>query len=80
MLSGIREVRVEKDADGNYQDVRLVFGPHYFVNLHRDMSGAVSFTLGATHHGFKADASEVNGALERIIEKVRKDFPESESD
>ena len=34
MLKGIRTVEVEKDGKGKYRYVRLVFGPHYFVELH----------------------------------------------
>jgi hypothetical protein len=59
MADGIREVTTQKDSKGNYTDVRLVFGPHYFVELHLERSGKVRFVLGATHHGFKADASQV---------------------
>jgi len=40
----------------------------------------VSFVLVATHHGFKADASEVDGELERIIEEVRRAHPETTVD
>ena len=80
MQEGIREVRVVKDNDGNYKRVRLVFGPHYFVNLDLEPSGKVSFVLGATHHGFKADASEVNGELEKIIYEIRTSHPENTAD
>jgi hypothetical protein len=71
MLKGIRTVDVEKDSNGNYKRVRLVFGPHYFVELHRGPGDTVSFVLGATHHGFKADASEVGGELEKFIGEIR---------
>jgi hypothetical protein len=74
---GIRTVKVEKDDQGTYTRVRLVFGPHYFVELEREQSGTVTFVLGATHHGFKADASEVSGELERIINEVRETHPET---
>lgn len=80
MVGGIREVHVDKDAHGNYEFVRLVFGPHYFVELRRGKSGSVSFAVGATHHGFQADASEVNGELERIIEEVRSNHPGNQID
>lgn len=70
-LSGIRNVDIEKDETGNIKMVRLVFGPHYFVELHGKGKGKVDFVLGATHHGFYADASEVNGELEKIIYEVR---------
>jgi hypothetical protein len=74
-MNGIREVNAKKDRNGNYTEVRIVFGPHYFVELHREASGGVTLVLGATHHGFKADASEVNGELERIINEVRQAHP-----
>jgi hypothetical protein len=41
------------------------------VQLKLEDLGAVTFVLGATHHGFKADASQVNGELEKIIYEVR---------
>ena len=69
---GIRTVETKKDAKGNYEQVRLVFGPHYFVELHRERDGGVTFVLGATHHGFKADASEVGGELENFINEIRR--------
>jgi hypothetical protein len=75
MLGGIRNVETGKDPEGNYNRVRVVFGPHHYVELKRDPSGSVSFDLRATHHGFKADASELNGELEKIINGVRRYFP-----
>lgn len=77
MLDGIREVKISKDVDGNYRRVRVVFGPHHYVELKRSPSGRVSFDLGATHHGFRADASEVNGDLEQIIDSVRCAYPDN---
>ena len=68
MPNGIREVTTTKNKRGDYESVRLVFGPHYFVQLKLEDLGAVTFVLGATHHGFKADASQVNGELEKIRE------------
>jgi hypothetical protein len=75
MLEGIRTVKVKEDDDGNVRFVRLVFGPHYFVELERGDDGKVSFVLGATHHGFKADASEVGGELEELIQEIRRGHP-----
>jgi hypothetical protein len=75
-LAGIRSVEVERNANGNPTRVGIVFGPHYFLELRCAQSGAVSFILGATHHGFKADASEVAGQLEQIIEEVRRAHPD----
>ena len=72
---GIRTVETQKDSSGKYTRVRLVFGPHYFVELHRGAGDTVTFVLGATHHGFRADASEVSGELERIIQEVRQSHP-----
>jgi len=72
--NGIRTVSVTRDADGKYKSVRIVFGPHYFVDV-VDNGDTVKLFLGATHHGFVADASEVNGELERIIEETRRTHP-----
>jgi hypothetical protein len=75
MIDGIRTIDVDKDDEGNASHVRLVFGPHYFMELHREAANRVTFVLGATHHGFKADASEVNGELEGLINEVREAHP-----
>lgn len=75
MSDGIRTVEVQKDNTGNVKDVRIVFGPHYFLELHADAKGRVTFVLGATHHGFKADASEVGGELERMVGEIREAHP-----
>jgi type IV secretory pathway TrbF-like protein len=74
-LEGIRTVETRKDAKGVYQRVRVDFGPHYFVELRRGPDGKVTFVLGATHHGFKADASEVGGELEDFINEIRSAHP-----
>jgi len=79
-LGGIRTVQSKKNAKGEYQNVRLVFGPHYFIELHLERGGEVTFVLGATHHGFKADASEVGGELERFINEIRGSHPDSTVD
>jgi hypothetical protein len=72
---GIRTIKIKKDAKGDYQHVRAVFGPHYYVELRRESDGKVTFILGATHHGFGADASEVGGELEDIINEIRRAHP-----
>jgi len=73
-MQKIREVSIEKDKGGNYKSVRIVFGPHYFIDLFEE-KGKIAFILGATHHGFKADASEVGGELEKFIYEIREKHP-----
>ena len=75
-MQGIREVEIQKGEDGATRSVRLVFGPHYFVQIEANADGGVDFVLGATHHGFRADASEVNGQLEKIVNEVRGRHPD----
>lgn len=75
MASGIRKVNVKRDTKGNYSRVRIVFGPHYFLELNCEQNDKVIFILGATHHGFKADASEVNSELEQFIYEIRESHP-----
>ena len=73
------DVNVDKDANGEVQRARIRFGPHHAVEVWKD-GGKTSFAVAATHHGFKADASEVNSELERIIQKVRATHPDATID
>ena len=76
-IEGIRKVEETKDTSGKYKRVRVTFGPHYCIELNALESGGVSLSLVATHHGFRADASKVNGELEKIIQAVRGAFPKN---
>ena len=71
----IENPEVERDAEGIIRSVRLVFGPHHFVEvLHKD--GRIVFSLGSTHHGISADASEVDGELEQLINELMEAHPD----
>lgn len=75
MAARIRIEKVEKDARGEVTRVRIIFGPHHFVEI--DAAGdKTSFAVGYTHHGFRADASDVSSVLEGIVEEVRRQHPE----
>lgn len=58
---------------------KLTFGPHYYLEIYQE-SERIIFNLGATHHGFKVDASRVGEGLETIIHYVRKNFPDLADD
>ena len=83
MVGKVYVSEIKRDPRGGYREknigsfngIRIVFGPHYFIELHRTAKGPVTFILGATHHGFKADASEVGGELEQFIEVIRRLHP-----
>ena len=66
----------ETNAYGEVSFASIRFGPHYIVEVRQD-GAKVSFSLVYTHHGFGADASEVNGELESIINDVRRTHPEA---
>ena len=78
-MATIREVTIEKDREGNYTSVQLVFGPHYFLDLCEE-HGQVTLILGATHHGFRADASQVGGELEQFVYEIRDRHPDNATD
>ncbi len=65
---------IEKDDKGRVTAVRFAFGPHYFVEVEREQ-GKVTFHFGATHHGIRADASEVMGELERFVDELKAAHP-----
>lgn len=75
-MNKIREVKIEKDKNMEYKNVRILFGPHYFAELEVN-DNRLTFILGATHHGFKADASEVGGELEKFINEIRNNHQEN---
>ena len=71
----IEEPTVERDPDGKINAVRFAFGPHYFVQVDiREAKATLCF--GATHHGICADASEVNGDLEQLVEELTRAHPD----
>lgn len=76
MDNEIREVKVEKDENGKVKSVTVVFGPHYFIEIMPNEAGKLILYIGATHHGFSADATQVGKGLEAIIEEVRRNHPE----
>jgi hypothetical protein len=75
MPKGRITVQTPSSKAGTCTQLRVVFGPHYFLELEAGNDGKVSFYLGATHHGFKADASEVGGELEKFINEIRDAHP-----
>ena len=68
------DVECEKGANGEVRVARVRFGPHHRVEVRKD-GDTTSFVLVATHHGFKADATHLDGELERIINEVRAAHP-----
>lgn len=69
------DVDVDRDAAGQVRRAKIRFGPHHGVEIWKD-GETTWFELVATHHGFKADASELNGQLERIINQIREANPD----
>jgi hypothetical protein len=75
-MAKIRSVLVEGDRQNGYKRVQVLFGTNYFLEV-VESNGRVDFSLGAHHTGFKADASELQGELQRYIREVEERHPES---
>jgi len=75
-MTKIRSVVVEGNGESGYKRVQVLFGTNYFLEI-VDNEGRVEFILGAHHTGFKADASEVQGQLQKYTAKLRDRHPES---
>ena len=58
---------------GGVEAVAVRIAPHYLVVITGGDKPTVS--LACTHHGFVAEAFELNGQLEQVINHVRKRFP-----
>mgnify|MGYP006309934183 CR=1 FL=1 len=76
MKDGIRDVEISISKDGRDNKVSIVFGPHYFIKIYEE-KGKTFFELCATHHGFKADASDVGSELEGFIGEIRDNHPQN---
>ncbi|HET9296408.1 MAG TPA: hypothetical protein VFP18_05925 [Candidatus Binatia bacterium] len=75
-MAKIRAVVTEGDRQNGYKRVQVLFGTNYFLEIVEN-GGRVEFLLGAHHTGFKADASEVNGELQKYISEVQQRYPDS---
>ena len=70
--SGILSADIVK-GKGGVEAVVVRLAPHYLVVITGGAKPTVS--LACTHHGFEAEAFELNGQLEQVINHVRKHFP-----
>jgi hypothetical protein len=75
-MAKIRAVVTEGDRQNGYKRVQVLFGINYFLEIVEN-DGQVEFLLGAHHTGFKADASEANGELQKYISEIQQRHPES---
>jgi len=71
--SGILSADVVRGEEG-IEAVVVRLAPHHLVVITGGAKPKVS--LACTHHGFVAEACELNGQLEHVINHVRKHFPE----
>lgn len=69
---GIRAIEVTRGRDGA-ECVVISLAPHYTVVITGGEKPKVGVSY--THHGFVAEAFELNGQLEQVINHVRKQFP-----
>jgi hypothetical protein len=58
---------------GGVEAVVVRIAPHYLIVITGGAKPTVS--MACTHHGFVAEAFELNGQLEQVISHVRQRFP-----
>ena len=61
------------------KSVRVVFGPHHFVEVFKK-NGKINFVMGVTHHGVMMDATNLDSQLEKFIWEVRERYPDTAVD
>jgi hypothetical protein len=71
--SGILSADIVK-GKGGVEAVVVRVAPHYLIVITGGAKPTVS--MACTHHGFVAEAFELNGQLEQVINHIRKRFPE----
>lgn len=78
--TGIRSFTTRNRADGSVRELRILFGPHHYIELRHTEAGRTELYLGATHHGIRADATDVPSELEKMVERLRELYPENRTD
>ncbi len=73
MAPGILSADIVKGKVG-VEAVVVRVAPHYLIVITGGAKPTVS--MACTHHGFVAEAFELNGQLEQVINHIRKRFPE----
>ena len=71
----IEEPEVKRDGSGTIVRANIVFGPHHFFEVFVE-DGAVQCAFGATHHGVRADASEVPSDFEQLVNELAQNHPD----
>ena len=76
-VRGIRSIHVARGKKGP-DAIVIQLAPHYLVVITGGAKPTVS--LACTHHGFVAEAFELNGQLEQVINLVRQHLPQLSTD
>ena len=71
-VRGVRSIHIARNTNGR-DAIVIQLAPHHLVIITGGAKPTVS--LACTHHGFEAEAFELNGQLEQVIKHVRKHFP-----
>jgi hypothetical protein len=71
----IDEPEIVRDGSGRITSIAFAFGPHHFVQVDIE-GGRVHCAIGATHHGIRADAAEVNGEFEQLVDELKRSHPD----
>lgn len=76
-VRGIRNIHVARGKKGP-DAIVIQLAPHYLIVV----TGGPKPTIGLsyTHHGFVAEAFELNGQLEQVINLVRQHLPQLSTD
>ena len=71
-VRGVRSIHIARNTNGR-DAIVIQLAPHHLVII----TGGPKPTIGLsyTHHGFVAEAFELNGQLEQVINLVRQHFP-----
>ena len=71
-VRGVRSIHIARNTNGR-DAIVIQLAPLHLVVITGGAKPTVS--LACTHHGFVAEAYELNGQLEQVINHVRKHFP-----
>ena len=76
-VRGVRSIHIARNTNGR-DAIVIQLAPHHLVVVTGGAKPTVS--LACTHHGFVAEAFELNGQLEQVINLVRQHLPQLSTD
>ncbi len=73
---GIRSCSISKDR----KSIKIYIEPHHCISIKEDEDKNVTVNLFCTHHGIMMSANDTDSEFYRMVEVLRREFPQNRTD